>query len=99
MTCIGSQELDIRFKHISTVHPCFSGAANTANGRIHLPVSPACNIQCRFCKRAFNKTEERPGVTAGLLNPEDAVELVERATLKKELININSLDEKLKEVF
>jgi nitrogen fixation protein NifB len=50
-----------------------------AHGRIHLPVSPACNIQCRFCKRTFNKAEQRPGVSAALLKPEGAVELVRKA--------------------
>jgi nitrogen fixation protein NifB len=48
-------------------------------GRIHLPVSPACNIQCRFCKRAFNRAEERPGVSAELVKPQEALELVRRA--------------------
>jgi nitrogen fixation protein NifB len=48
-------------------------------GRIHLPVSPVCNIQCRFCKRSFNKFENRPGVTAKLLEPRDAVGIVRRS--------------------
>ena len=48
-------------------------------GRVHLPVSPVCNIQCRFCQRAFNKTEDRPGVSAGSLKPEEAAGLVKRA--------------------
>jgi nitrogen fixation protein NifB len=48
-------------------------------GRVHLPVSPACNIQCRFCKRDFNKTDQRPGVSSGILKPEEAAGLVERA--------------------
>jgi nitrogen fixation protein NifB len=48
-------------------------------GRIHLPVSPSCNIQCRFCKRTFNKAEQRPGVSAELLKPQGAADLVRRA--------------------
>ncbi|MDR3248420.1 MAG: radical SAM protein, partial [Treponema sp.] len=60
-------------------HPCFSGEANINHGRIHLPVSPVCNIRCRFCKRVFNKTEDRPGVAAELLQPQDAVDLIRRA--------------------
>jgi nitrogen fixation protein NifB len=79
MACFGFENLDKRFNHISAVHPCFSGEANMTNGRIHLPVSPACNIQCRFCKRTFNKTEQRPGVTASIVTPEDAVDIVSRA--------------------
>ncbi|MDR1929935.1 MAG: radical SAM protein [Treponema sp.] len=71
--------LDERFSHISTRHPCFSGAAHMSRGRIHLPVSPVCNIQCRFCKRSFNKTENRPGVASELLSPAEALELTGRA--------------------
>jgi len=60
-------------------HPCFSNGANVNNGRIHLPVSPVCNIQCKFCKRDFNKWENRPGVTAKLLHPKEAAPLVAKA--------------------
>ncbi len=60
-------------------HPCFSARAHTKFGRIHLPVSPACNIQCRFCRRGFNKWEKRPGVAASLVAPEDSARIVERA--------------------
>jgi nitrogen fixation protein NifB len=79
MPCGKIPELDKQFSHISNRHPCFSGEANMNHGRIHLPVSPVCNIQCRFCKRTFNKTEQRPGVTAKILKSEMAVNLVERA--------------------
>ncbi len=60
-------------------HPCFSGEAHNRFARIHLPVSPACNIQCRFCRRGFNKWEARPGVAASLVKPEDTPRIVERA--------------------
>jgi nitrogen fixation protein NifB len=63
----------------SLQHPCFSGEANMNRGRIHLPVSPLCNIRCRFCRRSFNKFENRPGVSAGLLKPENALDLVGKA--------------------
>ncbi|MDR2246085.1 MAG: radical SAM protein [Treponema sp.] len=70
---------------IANRHPCFSaagsGKALMTHGRIHLPVSPVCNIRCRFCKRGFNKTENRPGVAAAILKPEAAVSLV-RGALK-----------------
>jgi Predicted Fe-S oxidoreductases len=71
--------IDRRFEKISNQHPCFSGKANMTKGRIHLPVSPACNIQCKFCKRNFNKFEQRPGVTSKLLAPQDATALVDKA--------------------
>ncbi|MDR1800436.1 MAG: radical SAM protein [Lachnospiraceae bacterium] len=60
-------------------HPCFSSKAHNTKGRLHLPVSPKCNIQCRFCTRANNTDENRPGVAAGILKPEEAVETVKRA--------------------
>lgn len=60
-------------------HPCFSEEAHFKFGRIHLPVSPACNIQCRFCRRGYNKWEQRPAVSRKLLTPAGAVEMVARA--------------------
>ncbi|MDR2191788.1 MAG: radical SAM protein [Endomicrobium sp.] len=64
---------------VSALHPCFNAEAHNKYGRLHLPVSPACNIQCRFCKRTFNKTEDRPGVASGILKSTDAVKTVEKA--------------------
>ncbi|MDR1978507.1 MAG: radical SAM protein [Synergistaceae bacterium] len=66
-------------RKVSQLHPCFGAEAHNKFGRLHLPVSPACNIQCRFCNRAFNKEEVRPGVTAGILHPNQAVETVKKA--------------------
>ncbi|MDR1971694.1 MAG: radical SAM protein [Treponema sp.] len=79
MGCLGAAKIDERYTHISSRHPCFSGEANVNRGRIHLPVSPACNIQCRFCKRTFNKFENRPGVSAELLKPAAALDKVKEA--------------------
>ena len=70
---------DNRFDHLLKQHPCFNGEAHAANGRIHLPVSPVCNIQCGFCKRGFNKLEQRPGVSRSIFTPEEALSTVERA--------------------
>jgi len=70
---------DSPFEHLLKQHPCFNGEAHATNGRIHLPVSPVCNIQCRFCQRGFNKVENRPGVSRRILTPQEAVETVERA--------------------
>lgn len=56
-------------------HPCFSAEAHTRRGRIHLPVAPRCNIQCRYCTRKHDcVNESRPGVTSRLLTPDQAVE-------------------------
>lgn len=59
-------------------HPCFGGQKNNA-GRIHLPVSPGCNIACKFCQRSINDVEQRPGVTSKVISPQEAVEAVGRA--------------------
>lgn len=67
------------FSHLVKNHPCFNESAHNKFGRIHLPVCPACNIQCRFCKRGFNKLEDRPGVARQLLTPERAVEILDKA--------------------
>lgn len=67
------------FFYISKFHPCLGGEANSKFGRIHLPVSPACNIQCKFCIRDCNDNEDRPGVAKGILAPKDALETVKKA--------------------
>jgi len=67
------------FNHLVKNHPCFNDSAHHKFGRIHLPVSPLCNIQCRFCKRGFNKLEDRPGVSRQLLSPEKAVAILDKA--------------------
>lgn len=74
-TCIPKGQFD----HLVKKHPCFNGEAHFKYGRIHLPVSPACNIQCRFCKRGMNKWEQRPGVSRTVLKPIEALKIVDRA--------------------
>lgn len=66
------------YEELQKSHPCFGGQKNNA-GRIHLPVSPGCNIACRFCDRTINDVEERPGVTSKILKPEDCEEILEKA--------------------
>jgi len=68
-----------QFEHLVKKHPCFNGEAHFNYGRIHLPVSPTCNIQCKFCKRSLNKTENRPGVASKILTPAASLELVDKA--------------------
>lgn len=70
---------DNNFEHLAKNHPCFSKEAHHKSGRIHLPVSPTCNIQCKFCKRGFNKSEIRPGVSSLLLKPEETVAIIDKA--------------------
>ena len=66
-------------EHISNQHPCFGKGPNLNKGRIHLPVSPSCNIQCAFCNRTRNANEKRPGVTQEILSPQEASEIVDKA--------------------
>ena len=65
-------------KELINNHPCFAPKANNL-GRIHLPVSPACNIGCRFCHRVLNDTENRPGVTAKVITPEQSIDVLKKA--------------------
>ncbi|MDR3356664.1 MAG: radical SAM protein [Spirochaetaceae bacterium] len=67
----------------SASHPCFSGCGG-GHSRIHLPVAPACNIQCNYCVRKYDcPNESRPGVTAKVLSPREALD---RYMLAKERI-------------
>jgi len=77
-------------KRLEGRHPCFSRTAegHARSGRLHLPVSPACNINCRFCRRGFNRKENRPGVARALLAPDDAVAVVGRALELLPAINV-----------
>jgi nitrogen fixation protein NifB len=55
-------------------HPCFNAEARMQFGRIHLPVAPACNVQCKFCDRKYScVNESRPGVTASIMTPAQAL--------------------------
>lgn len=66
------------YKNLQNSHPCFGGHKNNV-GRIHLPVSPGCNIACRFCERVINDVEERPGVTSKVISPKESLEVLDKA--------------------
>lgn len=59
-------------------HPCFSSNCGKY-GRLHLPVSPYCNIACTFCERIFHSSIDRPGVSEKLISPHKALLVVRRA--------------------
>ncbi|MCL1904891.1 MAG: nitrogenase cofactor biosynthesis protein NifB, partial [Methanomassiliicoccaceae archaeon] len=45
--------------------------------RMHLPVAPKCNIQCNYCNRKYDcSNESRPGVTSEVLSPDEAADKV-----------------------
>lgn len=66
------------YENLKREHPCFGGHKKN-KGRIHLPVSPGCNIQCKFCERKIDDTENRPGVASAVITPEEALGVIGRA--------------------
>lgn len=67
------------FANLQNRHPCFGKTARLARGRVHLPVSPSCNISCNYCRREFNKDTIRPGVAGRIVAAHEAAGLVARA--------------------
>ena len=58
-------------------HPCYSEQAHHYFARMHVAVAPACNIQCNYCNRKYDcSNESRPGVVSEVLTPEQAVKKV-----------------------
>lgn len=55
-------------------HPCYSEEAHHHYARMHVAVAPACNIQCNYCNRKYDcSNESRPGVVSEVLTPAQAV--------------------------
>lgn len=70
-------------------HPCFDDKKRNTHARVHLPVAPRCNLQCNFCNRKFDcVNESRPGVTSGILSPEQAVIYLKRVVQEKNNISV-----------
>ncbi|RRJ82897.1 nitrogenase cofactor biosynthesis protein NifB [Aestuariirhabdus litorea] len=58
-------------------HPCFSEKAHHHFARMHVAVAPACNIQCHYCNRKYDcSNESRPGVVSEVLTPDQAIRKV-----------------------
>lgn len=58
-------------------HPCYSEEAHHHYARMHVAVAPACNIQCNYCNRKYDcSNESRPGVVSQKLTPDQAVKKV-----------------------
>ena len=58
-------------------HPCYSEEAHHHYARMHVAVAPACNVQCNFCNRKYDcSNESRPGVVSERLLPEQAARKV-----------------------
>ncbi|WP_340011176.1 nitrogenase cofactor biosynthesis protein NifB [Paenibacillus sp. FSL H7-0690] len=68
-----SSRLSIEAEEELSRHPCYSEEAHRFFARMHIPVAPACNIQCNYCNRKFDcVNESRPGVVSEVLTPEQA---------------------------
>jgi nitrogen fixation protein NifB len=58
-------------------HPCYSEEAHHHYARMHVAVAPACNIQCNYCNRKYDcSNESRPGVVSERLTPAQAAKKV-----------------------
>jgi nitrogen fixation protein NifB len=79
----------VKNSDILKTHPCFSEEAHHKFGRIHLPVAPACNIQCRYCIRKYDcANESRPGITSKVLTPSEALERVRAVVDRNDNISV-----------
>jgi len=69
--------VDKKLEGVIKEHPCYDSDAHTKFARMHVPVAPRCNIQCNYCNRKYDcSNESRPGVTSEVLSPEEAVEKI-----------------------
>jgi len=71
--------MSMTYEELTSKHPCFARGKKGETGRIHLPVSPTCNIECKFCERSINNYEQRPGVTGEIIKPKEALDIIRRS--------------------
>lgn len=65
------------------LHPCFDTKAKMKYARVHLPVAPKCNVQCKYCNRKYDcVNESRPGITSAVLSPQQALNYMKKITAK-----------------
>ncbi|MDR0883467.1 MAG: radical SAM protein [Oscillospiraceae bacterium] len=66
-------------RELTQSHPCYAQGKPGTGGRVHLPVSPGCNIFCRFCDRKLCADEKRPGVARTVQTPQAAMAHLRKA--------------------
>ncbi len=72
-----ASEMNPDLKAMLDTHPCYNECAHRKFARMHLPVAPKCNVQCNYCNRKYDcSNESRPGVTSDVLTAEEAVEKI-----------------------
>lgn len=70
-------------------HPCFNARSRDRCARIHLPVAPLCNVQCNFCDCKYCcVNESRPGVSAAMLSPAEALRYVDDAMARMDNLTV-----------
>ena len=70
-------------------HPCYNECAHKKFARMHIPIAPRCNIQCNYCDRRYDcSNESRPGVTSEILTPEEAVEKIRYVMTKVPYLSV-----------
>jgi len=70
-------------------HPCYSEEAHHHFARIHVAVAPACNIQCNYCNRKYDcSNESRPGVVSEKVSPEQAAKKVLAVASKVQQLSV-----------
>lgn len=58
--------------------------------RVHLPVAPKCNIQCKYCNRLYDcVNESRPGITSAVLSPYQALAYLRK--IQEKIPNISTI--------
>ncbi len=76
-------------KDVIKTHPCLSEEAHHTFSRVHMPVAPACNIQCRYCIRKYDcANESRPGITSKVLTPDEALDRVRALTGRNHRLSV-----------
>lgn len=76
-SCGGASDLPDDVLQKIKDHPCYSEEAHHYFARMHVAVAPACNIQCNYCNRKFDcSNESRPGVVSEKLSPDEALRKV-----------------------
>lgn len=76
------------YESLRKTHPCLSDTPGNT-GRIHLPVSPFCNLGCRYCRRALSGAAERPGISRRILPVEETARVLRKAkTLCPEITTV-----------
>ncbi|HOK28485.1 MAG TPA: radical SAM protein, partial [Methanomassiliicoccaceae archaeon] len=80
---------DERLNAMLDTHPCYNECAHRKFARMHIPIAPRCNIQCNYCDRRYDcSNESRPGVTSEVLTPEEAVEKIRYVLTKVPYLSV-----------